>query len=118
MDPQLGDAYVFLYRFEAKDKAHNLRIMKQQTGQTEKMEQGSSMGDVNVDENDYTENHFSASERLDGIREEVTTTAHSQFARHEESTSDYEREEQKYVAEEKEFASSYQQEQTTMETRE
>ena len=73
--------------------------------------------DVNVDENDYTENHFSASERLDGIREEVTT-AHSQFARHEESTSDYEREEQKYVAEEKEFASSYQQEQTTMETRE
>lgn len=73
--------------------------------------------DVNVDENDYTENHFSASQRLDGIREEVTT-AQSQFARHEESTSDYEREEQKYVAEEKEFASSYHQEQTTMETRE
>ena len=68
--------------------------------------------DVNVDENDYKENHFSAGEqRLGGIREEG-------FARHEESTSDYEREEQKYVAEEKEFASSYQQEQTTMETRE
>ena len=74
--------------------------------------------DVNVDENDYRENHFSASERLDGIREETLSTAHSQFARLEESGSDYEREEQKYVAEEKEFASSYQQEQTTMESRE
>merc|ERR1719461_2536130 len=64
--------------------------------------------DVNVDENDYRENSLNASGRLDGIREVVSS--HSQFARQEESTSDYEREEQKYVAEEKEFASSYQQE--------
>ena len=79
--------------------------------------------DVNVDENDYRENSLNASGRLGGISEEVSS--HSQFARQEESTSDYEREEQKYVAEEKEFASSYQQEETSsrkesnmMETRE
>lgn len=72
--------------------------------------------DVNVDENDYKENSFNNGSRLGGIREEMASS-HSQFARQEESTSDYEREEQKYVAEEKEFASSYQQE-SMLETRE
>merc|ERR1719192_732858 len=72
--------------------------------------------DVNVDENDYKENSFNNGSRLGGIREEMVSS-HSQFARQEESTSDYEREEQKYVAEEKEFASSYQQE-SMLETRE
>ena len=70
--------------------------------------------DVNVDENDYKENSFNNGDRLGGITEEISSQ--SQFARHEESTSDYEREEQKYVAEEKEFASSYQQEETRKES--
>ena len=70
--------------------------------------------DVNVDENDYKENSFNNGDRLRGITEEISSQ--SQFARHEESTSDYEREEQKYVAEEKEFASSYQQEETRKES--
>ena len=65
--------------------------------------------DVNIDENDYTENSFAANdrERLDEIREEVEgVKGLRDFLKQEEETSVYEREEHKYVAEEKEFASS------------
>ena len=65
--------------------------------------------DVNIDENDYTENSYAANERerLDEIREEVEgVRGLRDFLKTEDETSVYEREEHKYVAEEKEFASS------------
>jgi len=69
--------------------------------------------DVNIDENDYRETTYSANERLGNISEEMEGGARGvrDFLKQEEETSVYEREEQKYVAEEKEFAStSYQEE--------
>ena len=62
--------------------------------------------DVNVDESEYKENSFNESERLDEIREENEGIRGVRDYLKEE---EYEREEQKYVAEEKEFA-SYQEE--------
>ena len=65
--------------------------------------------DVNIDENDYTENSYAANERerLDEIREDVEgVRGLRDFLKTEDETSVYEREEHKYVAEEKEFASS------------
>ena len=71
--------------------------------------------DVNIDDNDYRENRdnsHSPVDRLDEIQEEIHGARDVRtFLSQEEETSVYEREEHKYVAEEKEFASSaYQQE--------
>eukprot|EP00090_Calanus_glacialis_P004148 TRINITY_DN1306_c0_g1_i3.p1 TRINITY_DN1306_c0_g1~~TRINITY_DN1306_c0_g1_i3.p1 ORF type:complete len:1955 (-),score=483.94 TRINITY_DN1306_c0_g1_i3:622-6486(-) len=66
--------------------------------------------DVNVDESEYAHENFVAAERLAGITEEISSrsdTINETSLKQEEATSVYEREEQKYVAEEKEFASSY-----------
>merc|ERR1712168_820377 len=66
--------------------------------------------DVNVDESEYAHEHFVAAERLAGITEEISSrsdTINEISMKQEEAPSVYEREEQKYVAEEKEFASSY-----------
>merc|ERR1719270_1926188 len=64
--------------------------------------------DVNIDENDYRETSYSGNERLGNISEEIEGGARGlrDFLKQEEETSVYEREEHKYVAEEKEFASS------------
>jgi len=64
---------------------------------------------VNVDESEYTETQNGVTqERLTGITEESSrsTTVSELIEKHEEETSAYEREEQKYVAEEKEVVSS------------
>merc|ERR1712142_393673 len=66
--------------------------------------------DVNVDESEYAHEQFVAAERLAGITEEISSrsdTISETSLKQEEATSVYEREEQKYIAEEKEFASSY-----------
>merc|ERR1712130_447945 len=66
--------------------------------------------DVNVDESEYAHEQFVAAERLAGITEEISSrsdTINETSLKQEEATSVYEREEQKYIAEEKEFASSY-----------
>merc|ERR1712106_1297595 len=66
--------------------------------------------DVNVDDSDYTHENYAAAERLAGITEEISSrsdTINETSLKQEEATSVYEREEHKYVAEEKEFASSY-----------
>ena len=66
--------------------------------------------DVNVDESEYAHEQYVAAERLAGITEEISSrsdTFNETSLKQEEATSVYEREEQKYVAEEKEFASSY-----------
>merc|ERR1711970_430398 len=66
--------------------------------------------DVNVDESEYAHDNFVAADRLAGITEEISSrsdTINETSLNKEEATSVYEREEQKYVAEEKEFATSY-----------
>merc|ERR1712079_805262 len=67
--------------------------------------------DVNVDENDYRDTNYGASDRLGEIKEEGVRGVRD-FLNQEEDVSVYEREEQKYVAEEKEFASSSYQEES------
>lgn len=68
---------------------------------------------VNVDESEQQDSSFdSPHERLAGVTEEITIQSQSvRNNKQEEATSVYEREEQKYVAEEKEVATSYHQEQ-------
>merc|ERR1712228_239468 len=66
--------------------------------------------DVNIDESEYSHENNIAADRLAGISEEISSrsdTVNETSLKQEEATSVYEREEQKYVAEEKEFASSY-----------
>ena len=62
--------------------------------------------DVNFDESDIRDNN--TSERLEGIKEEQVEGVRGvrDFLRQEEEASVYEREEQKYVAEEKEYEST------------
>ena len=67
--------------------------------------------DVNVDENDYRDTNYGASDRLGEIKEEGVRGVRD-FLNQDEDVSVYEREEQKYVAEEKEFASSSYQEES------
>ena len=74
--------------------------------------------DVNIDENDYRESNYATNDRLGNISEEMEGGVRGvrDFLKQEEETSVYEREEQKYVAEEKEFASTSYQEQFQQES--
>ena len=72
---------------------------------------------VNVDESEQRDSDTSfdlTQERLAGVTEEITIRSETiRNNKIEEATSVYEREEQKYVAEEKDFASSFHTEQTS-----
>lgn len=72
---------------------------------------------VNVDESEQRDSDGELDfthERLAGVPEEVNTRSEAIYDnKQDEATSVYEREEQKYVAEEKEFAASFHKEQTS-----